>query len=235
MKRIFAAGVFLAFPFLVHLVLAGDEPPANAKEALQALQDYIGGWTGSGSADRDRTSIWKESTNWSWRFKGKEAWLTLSFPASKFFKSGEMRYLMDKNVYQLALVDKKDQKQVFQGQLKKGQLILERRDPDTRDTQQLKMNIAGGGIRSVYTFSLKPENRTLYSKQWQVSFTREGESFGVATDKKIECVVTGGAGTMPVSYNGVTYYVCCSGCRDAFNENPERIIKEYLARKKKSK
>jgi len=29
----------------------------------------------------------------------------------------------------------------------------------------------------------------------------------------------------------VTYYVCCSGCRDAFNENPEKYIKEFNAKK----
>jgi len=33
-------------------------------------------------------------------------------------------------------------------------------------------------------------------------------------------------------YKGVTYYVCCGGCRDAFNENPEKILKDYQARKK---
>jgi len=33
--------------------------------------------------------------------------------------------------------------------------------------------------------------------------------------------------------HGQTYYVCCGGCRDAFNENPAQIIKEYLAKKKK--
>jgi YHS domain-containing protein len=32
---------------------------------------------------------------------------------------------------------------------------------------------------------------------------------------------------MAVSYNGQTYYVCCSGCRDAFNENPAKIIAEF--------
>jgi YHS domain-containing protein len=30
---------------------------------------------------------------------------------------------------------------------------------------------------------------------------------------------------------GMTYYVCCTGCRDAFNENPSKIIAEYKARK----
>jgi len=34
-----------------------------------------------------------------------------------------------------------------------------------------------------------------------------------------------------VSYQGKTYFVCCSGCRDAFNENPEKFVK--AAEKKK--
>ena len=37
---------------------------------------------------------------------------------------------------------------------------------------------------------------------------------------------------MPISYKGETFYVCCSGCRDAFNENPEKYIKEFKAKKK---
>jgi YHS domain-containing protein len=39
---------------------------------------------------------------------------------------------------------------------------------------------------------------------------------------------------MPVTYKGQTYYVCCTGCRDAFNETPEKYIKEFLERKAKA-
>jgi ribosomal protein L24E len=63
-----------------------------------------------------------------------------------------------------------------------------------------------------------------------VAATREGASLG-AKEKKTECVVSGGAGTMPVSFKGETFYVCCSGCRDAFNENPEKYVKEFKAKK----
>jgi YHS domain-containing protein len=38
-----------------------------------------------------------------------------------------------------------------------------------------------------------------------------------------------------VSYNGKDYYVCCSGCRDAFKENPEKYIKEAEAKAKAKK
>ncbi len=231
MKRSVAAGLVFSLGLAVQ-VLAGGGDAGDAKEALQNLQDFIGDWNGNGTSEKDRSLIWKEKASWSWRFKGKDCWLVITFPEGKHFKKGEMRYLTDKERYQLTLVTRDKKNQAFTGQMKKGKLILDRTDPDTKETQEIVMNSAGGGVRFVYTYLVKPENRTLFNRQYQVAFTKEGESFGTSA-KKIECVVTGGLGTMPVSYNGVTYYVCCSGCRDAFNENPAKIVKEYLARKKK--
>ena len=45
-------------------------------------------------------------------------------------------------------------------------------------------------------------------------------------------IVTEGWGTMPVSYKGKSYYVCCTGCRDLFNKDPEAIIAEAAERQK---
>ena len=56
-----------------------------------------------------------------------------------------------------------------------------------------------------------------------------------AGQKGPECIVTGGLGTMQVSFGGNTYYVCCTGCRDAFNDDPAKIIAEYKARKAKGR
>jgi len=231
MSRILAGGLLLSTALFLPQVGAGGKN-AEAKEALQALQDYIGGWKGNGTSEKDKSEIWKENANWTWRFKGKDTFLSVEIKDSKLFKSGEMRFLPDTNKYQFTLVDKKDKRQVYEGELKKAGLILEGQDLNTKATNQIKMNTAGGGVRLVLTISSKPEGRTMFNKQYQVSYTKEGESFGAAA-KKNECVVTGGLGTMAVSYMGQTYYVCCSGCRDAFNENPAKIIKEYLARKKK--
>ncbi len=30
---------------------------------------------------------------------------------------------------------------------------------------------------------------------------------------------------MTVSYQGKSYPICCSGCRDEFNEDPEKYVK----------
>ena len=150
----------------------------------------------------------------------------------KLFKQGTLRYLPAKEKYQLTLLDKADKARVYEGDFKKGTLTLDGPDPDGKSTRRIKVNIAGGGIRLVWTLYQRPEGRTVFNRHFQLAYTKDGESFG-ASAKKIECVVTGGLGKIPVSYMGGAYYICCTGCRDAFNENPAKIIQEYLARKKR--
>jgi YHS domain-containing protein len=231
MKRLIVVGCLAAAALLLRSAAGQEGEAKTAKAALQELNDYIGGWKGSGTSDRDQLDIWKEHADWGWRFKGDDAWLTLKLTPGKHFKGGELRYLPDREIYRMTLLDAAGKKLTFDGKLKRGRLTLQRRDPDTGATQQVQMNLAGGGVRFVYTYSVRAASRTFFTKQFQVGFTKEGEAFA-ATRKKVECIVTGGQGTIPVSYNGVTYFVCCSGCRDAFNENPAKYVREYQARKK---
>lgn len=207
---------------------------SDAKAALQAFQEYIGNW--KGTANDKKKGFWSEKADWSWRFKGKDVWMSFSLENSKLYKGGEIRFLADKSKYQITLIDKADKKAAYEGEFnKKKILIVERVNPDTSDTEQLKMFVPSDD-RLVYEMWIKPDGRTQYFKQLQVGYTREGVTFGAeAGGKKPICVVTGGLGTSTVSYMGVTYYVCCSGCRDAFNENPAKIIAEFNAKKKAGK
>jgi hypothetical protein len=229
--RIFLGGVLLTAACYAATAGPGGDASA-AKEALQELQEFVGGWKGSGTTERDKTAIWKENAAWSWKFKGEDSWLVVEFKDSKIYKSGELRYLPDKKVYKLTMTDKMDKALEFKGTLKKTTLTLERVDPDTKEGQQLKINTAGGGDRLVFTYLVKPVNRTAFNQEWQIGLTREGVSLA-GGKKGPECIVTGGLGTTAVTYKGATYYVCCSGCRDAFNENPAKYIAEYEAKKKK--
>ena len=68
----------------------------------------------------------------------------------------------------------------------------------------------------------------------EVGYTRKGSDFGKGTTF-VECVVTGGTGTIPVTHQGKTYYVCCSGCRDLFNDRPDEVLAEYRAKKEAEK
>src|SRR6185437_9534403 len=71
-----------------------------------------------------------------------------------------------------------------------------------------------------------------YKRTVEVSLTKEGEAFaaGSAATDLPKCVVTGGAATMTVSYQGKSFPLCCSGCRDEFNDNPEKYIKKAALR-----
>lgn len=233
MKRLLG----LSFLVLLTPVLAADkEEFDNEKEALQALNDFIGSWKGSGGPEAKARptakETWSETVDFGWRFKGNDAWMTVTFKKGRFFKSGDLHYLTDKKVYQLTLTDLKDKKRVFTGNYENSYLTLEHVDEDSMDTFQLKMNLAAGGDRFIYRYARKPEGKTIFVDKVQLGATKEGVSLA-AKEKKIECVVSGGLGTMAVSFMGKTYYVCCSGCRDAFNENPEKYVKEFEAKQKK--
>ena len=57
-----------------------DKEAAKAKEALQALNEYIGTYKGNGSPDKPRPDpkeTWGEKVDWSWRFKGEDCWLRM--------------------------------------------------------------------------------------------------------------------------------------------------------------
>lgn len=230
---------FIALGFLLSLVVpalaADDADKSDAKEALKELQEFIGGWKGTGGPDKPRPSprdpVWSENISWVWGFKGNDSWLAMNVKDGKLFKSAELRYLPKKKLYQLTAIDKKSNKKlVFEGKVEREILKLERRDPDTKATQQISMNTAAEGDRFIYHVAHKNEGTTIWRKDYLVAFTREGVSLG-KVDKKNECVVSGGLGTIAVSYKGETYYVCCSGCADAFKENPEKYVKEYKAKK----
>jgi hypothetical protein len=201
------------------------------KKALTDLQEFIGPWKGNGEFAGDKKEIWKESMNWGWRFKGDDTWIAVEFADSKQFDKGELKYLPEKKLYQLTLSDKDKKELVFEGEVKKKILTLTRVDPESKDKQKLEMSTNNDGVRFILNYAVQAKGKGLDKKVFMVQHTKEGAAIGSA--KKNECVVTGGLGTMAVTFNGKTYYVCCSGCRDAFNENPKKFVDEFEKKGKK--
>jgi YHS domain-containing protein len=74
------------------------------------------------------------------------------------------------------------------------------------------------------------ESPTRFDRLAEIGYTRLGVRFA-AGDSFPECIVTGGRGTIAVSHAGMTYYVCCSGCKEAFDDDPAGILAEYRERK----
>ncbi len=209
---------------------ADVDKKVQPREALKPFNMLIGTWKAAGvpegSAEQRQNGHWSEVLEWGWRFKGDDAWITLAFEKGKYFKSGELHSLSKENEFQLKLETIDKRSLVFNGVLKEGNLTLDRVDEKTKETERLVFALLHDN-RITYRFEIKPADKTLFTKLYRVGATKEGEPFASVGFNEKECVVSGGQGTMAVSYKGKTYYVCCSGCRDAFNETPEKYVVEF--------
>jgi YHS domain-containing protein len=224
-------------------VLGADQPekekPKTPREALQAFSDLIGDWrcTGTpvGTQEDKQKGFWTEKMSWEWQFKDKDAWLKVAFDKSRNFSAGELRYVPDMDHFTLTLTTVKKDKLTYVGSLetrdKTKILTLEREDG--KDMHRLVFKFLHSN-RIIYGYEMKPDGRPLFAKKWSVGATKEGEPFAVG-DGRPECIVSGGTGTIAVSYMTKTYYVCCSGCRDEFNANPAKYVKEYEEKQKAKK
>lgn len=225
MKRIPLFALLAAMLVAFSPLFAADKDDKKAAaEALKVVNDFVGSYKLAGPT-------WTEKGNWGWKFKGDDRWLHFDIEKGKHFKSGDLRFDPSKKKYVLVMTGADGKEKTYEGTFKDEKLTVEFTDPDSKKvTERIVMNTVDEGARFIYRLDKK--KGTIFAKDFEVQGGKEGEAFSGGGKKNI-CCVTGGLGTMAVTYKGKTYYVCCSGCRDAFNENPEKIIKEFEASKKK--
>jgi YHS domain-containing protein len=224
---------------LAAVLLAGQSSPsaeaekAAALEALKPFNMLIGKWNASGvpegTADEKQKGHWQETVEWIWQIKGDDAWIVVVFDKGKYFSKGTLRPDKD-NAFSLKLETTDKKSLTFAGTLKDKELRLERTDDATKETQRLVFSLFHSN-RIVYRFETKAADKTFFTKVYRVSAGKDGEPFVNLGFNEKECVVSGGQGNRIVSYMGKTYYVCCSGCRDAFEENPAKYVAAFEKRR----
>lgn len=206
------------------------------KEALTPLQNYVGAWRGAGQPRRGSTEgAWVEQAEWAWKFPDKGASLAFTAGTPKYLSSGELRPTGKAGQFRLTAksVDGK-QELTYSGTLEEGRLLLTA-DPIVADhPARITVRLVAGGDRLVVLYERKAGSGDNYARLAEVGYTRKDSQFGKGTSE-VECVVTGGKGTIPVMHEGKTYYVCCTGCRDLFNDDPAGTLADYRARKAEEK
>jgi YHS domain len=216
------------------------ELPRSAKEALQPFNVLVGSWRGSGAPEGTKeereAGAWNETAVWVWQFKEKDAWLSVTFDKGKHFTKGELRYTPEKDQvrFTLKLTTPDKTTATFVGSLtdKDTVLALVRTDGAATEEERLVFSLLHNN-RHLYRIETRPANTTVaFTKKWQVGATKEGVPFA-DVPKGPECIVSGGLGTIKVSYKGKDYWVCCTGCRDEFKSDPEKYIKEFEAKQAK--
>src|SRR5439155_21949544 len=117
------------------------------------------------------------------------------FGKGKHFVQGELRSLPEKDRYQLHVMTPQQETLTFEGPLKDRQLILERKDADTQETQRLVVTLLHAN-RFLYHYEVKKADRPSFTRLYQVGATKEGVPFATG-DGQPEGVVSGGRGAMP--------------------------------------
>lgn len=221
---------------LLTTTLYGADTAPTAREALKPFNDLVGAWKGTGEPEgtraEKRDGFWLEKIAWEWQFKDKDVWMKVAFDQGKHFRAGELRYLPDTKRFRMTVTTPDKKSLVFEGALEGKRLTLDRQDADKKETQRLVFTFLHPN-RHLYRYEVKKGEAQSFTKQFQVGATKEGEAFATSGDGYPECIVSGGRGTMAVTYKGKTYYVCCSGCRDEFVATPEKYIAEFEAKAKK--
>ena len=233
MKRI-ALSLVVALAALA-LPAAGAEAKKTAKQGLQELHELIGSWKCTGNPlvgpKEERDRFWQEKIAWQWQFKDKDVWLSADVTKGKHYSKFEVRYDPEKAAYLLKATTPQKQTVEFTGKLANKKLTFERTDEKSKRGERLVFQLLHSN-RYVLYYEERPADSRSFAQQYRVGSTKEGVPFA-SVDKGPECIVSGGLGTMAVTYKGKTYYVCCSGCRDAFKEEPEKYVREYEEAKKK--
>jgi hypothetical protein len=232
-----AALLLAALPaFSARWAAAADDRAAADKAALSPLQELVGSWRGVGQPRRgSNQGAWTETADWSWRFAEGRATLVFASSKAKYYRSGELSSGQEKGHYELAAKrDDDSASELFLGKLdENGQLVLvaavgDRRPADSPARITIHTVADGDRLLVLYEKSLPGGNR--YARLAEVGYTRAGISFAKGSGQP-ECIVTGGVGTLAVEHQGKKYYVCCTGCRDLFNDDPEGVLADYRERK----
>ena len=214
----------------------------EVKKALKPIQVVLGQW--HGIIDKSKEY---EDLNWVWDWKTDRAQPALAMKTvgdGVLFKSVRLTYLTDAEQFQMTIEEKDGQKRVLQGVFTEEP--SEKPGEDKKQTPQrtYKLKLTENGDakdRWQVVMNQQENNRYLLelSKARGKNFVRfdtiatqrEGTSFALNDSdfKEKTCVISQGLGTIQVSHKGKSYWVCCSGCKAAFEEDPEKWIAKFEA------
>jgi hypothetical protein len=220
---------------------AADEVMRDIPAAFAPFEYLVGRWKGQGIPKEKgaiRVRGWPETHSWAWIFRdGKPSSLTLTIEGGKVLATGKLSFDATSKHYRLEGRGPKpiERTIAFEGKLDESRkrLVLERTEESgdpAQDGAILRLTLWPNAnfIRYTITEDRRESGAFQFSPVLEVSLTKEGESFagGSTAAERPRCIVTGGSPTMTLSYQGQTFPICCTGCRDEFNDNPQKYIKK---------
>lgn len=230
----------------------GSADGASATEsvvsALQPLQVLLGKWTGT-----TRKAL-LDQPEWVWDFQTQPEQPALVIQSTKgvYIREGRLTYLPSQQQYELTAKDEGGVKRVYRGDLVEPIAEVAGDDKQTHRTYKLELTqTEPAPDDECWQVALAQLDNNRYLLEWNrrrgagafqrvdtVNSLREGTSFASVNpddygDKT--CIISEGLGTIAVTHAGRQYWVCCTGCKAAFEENPEKWIARLAAKQSEKK
>ncbi len=218
--------------FLLPIVLAEETSPPNSqvvKEALEKLNPLIGEWRGTGQVRRGSTrGAWRQTGEFVWDFTEKVPAIKYLVKDGKLAEEGQLTW-NPKDKYQLELTVENEEPRSYRGDWDSGKLVLMTNEDENKVQQRITITPLNEK-RSLVLHEKTSPGGSAFFRVAEVGYTRAGTRLALPGGGQRECVVTGGTAQTAVKHDGETYYVCCSGCKQAFDDDPEGIIADFKAK-----
>jgi hypothetical protein len=197
-----------------------------------------------GTQDAGEKQIWI----WDHRTNPRQPALVMTSPDGKYFTQARLTFDPPTGQFHLQTTDPQDRQRTFVGtfsepvqEVQMGDekvhrvfklQLLEQQPQEEKDQWQVVLNQQENNR---YLLQLYRKRGGAFQPFETIAAQRQGTSFALSDTDYGErtCIISGGLGTMAVSFQGKTYWVCCTGCRAAFEEEPARWIAEFEAKQKK--
>lgn len=217
---------------------------ANVRAALKPLQILIGNWNGT-----SRNAV-LDQPGWAWDLKTDPKQPALKFKSEKgkYIREGRLTFLTTSQEFEFAATDGEGKKHLFRGTFSEPVQDVPGDDKKLQRTYKLKLTETeadANGEQWQLVINQQENNRYILevdrkrgSSQFNridtINTQREGTSFALSDTDYGEktCIVSQGLGTIEVKHDGKSYWVCCSGCKAAFDDEPTKWIAKFEEMKK---
>lgn len=229
---------------------AGPAGQSQQRQAVLAemmpLQIMLGTWRGITQSKKNNFNQ-IDAPSWVWDFQSdrEHPALVMTSAEGPYFRAARLSFSTESRRFLLTTTDPAGAERRFEGTFTQTPEQVQGDDKTLQQTYTLELTeIEPAEARDQWrvVFNQQENNRyllELYRKRGAsfarfdtVATQREGTSFALSDSDYGErkCVISGGLGTIQVSWQGKSYWVCCTGCQAAFNEDPAAWIAEFEAR-----
>ena len=228
---------------------AADNAPTfdDIVQALKPLQVMLGQWEGKTFKKVNGFAV-VEQSDWAWDFQSdpQQPALRLRSTNSPYLKDARLTYLPKADQYAMVVTTTDGGSRKYTGEFTEPIRDVAGDDSKLQRTFKLKFAqvepaqrdemaefIINQQANDRYLIEVYDQTGNRLLRRDTIANQREGTSFALSDtnygDKT--CIISQGLGTIAVRFEGQSFWVCCTGCKAAFEDDPKKWIDRYMARK----